>query len=75
METSTLKNKIRSTIETLPPHKLKIAYEFLEDLQRSNEEETQALLNELGFLEDYHQAKEDISTGNTVSWESIKRNV
>jgi len=75
METIEIKNKIRDTLEGLSPEKLKMALEFLEDLQRSEEEETQVLLNEPGFKEDYRQAKEDILTGKTVSWEDIKRDV
>jgi len=75
METIEIKAKIRDTLENLSPEKLKMALEFLEDLQRSEGEETQALLNEPGFIEDYRQAKEDIRTGKTVSWEDIKRDV
>jgi len=75
MEASTMKKKIKNTIEGLSPEKLKIVLDFLEDLQRSDEEETQALLNEVGFIEEYRQAKEDIRTGNTISWEDIKRDV
>jgi len=75
MESIEIKNKILNTIEELPPEKLKMALDLLEDLQRSDEEETQALLKEPGFIEDYRQAKEDIRTGKTVSWEDIKRDV
>ena len=75
MEVMEIKNKIRNTIEGLPYEKLKIALNFLEDLQRSDEDETQALLNEPGFMEDYRQAKEDIRSGQTISWEAIKRDV
>ena len=75
MEAITMKKKIKNTIEGLSPEKLKIVLDFLEDLQRSDEEETQALLNEVGFIEEYRQAKEDIRTGNTISWEDIKRDV
>ena len=75
MEAITIKNKIKNTIEELPPEKLKIVLDFLEDLQRSDEEETQALLSEAGFIEDYRQAKKDIRTGNTINWEDIKRDV
>ena len=75
MEAIEIKNKIRNAIEGLPPKKLKMALDLLEDLQRSEAEETQALLNEPGFMEDYQQAKEDIRTGQTIPWEEIKRNV
>jgi hypothetical protein len=75
VEVSEIRNKIRETIEQLPADKLKMILEFLEDLQESDAEATQALRNEPGFLEDYRQAKEDIHTGQTVSWEAIKRDV
>ena len=66
MELIELKNRISDTIQGLPLQKLKIALDFLEDLQRSDEEETQSLLEEAGFIEDYRQAKEDIRTGKTT---------
>jgi PHD/YefM family antitoxin component YafN of YafNO toxin-antitoxin module len=75
MELSEIRAKIENTIKTLPPQKLKIALDFLEDLQRTDEEETSLLLNNPGFMEDYRQAKEDIRTGKTISWEDIKRDV
>jgi hypothetical protein len=75
MEPIEIKDKIHNTIEGLPAKKLRIALDFLEDLQRSDQAETQALLNEAGFIEDYRQAKKDIRTGQTISWEAIKRDV
>jgi len=59
----------------LPPQKLKIALDFLEDLKQSDEEETQILLNDAEFMEEYRQAKDDIQSGNTISWENIRRDV
>ncbi len=75
MEPITLKNKIHNTVNTLPAEKLKIALDFLEDLQLEDKDETQRLLREAGFLEDYRQAKKDIRAGDTISWEDIKRDV
>lgn len=75
MELMEIRSKIQDAIKGLPPQKLKVALDFLEDLKQSDEAETQALLNEPDFLEDYRQAKEDIRTGNTISWEDIKRDV
>jgi len=75
MEISEMKNKIEVAIKALPPLKLKIALDFLEDLQRSDEDETRILLNDPGFMEDYRNAKEDIRTGKTISWEDIKQDV
>jgi len=75
MEPVTIKNKIKNTIDGLPIEKLKITLDFLEDLQRSDDDETRALLNGTGFIADFRQAKKDIRSGNTVSWEDIKRDV
>jgi len=75
MEISEIKDKIEGAIKALPPRKLKIALDFLEDLQRSDEDETRILLNDPGFMEDYRNAKEDIRTGKTISWEDIKQDV
>jgi len=72
MELVEIKNRIQDTIKRLPPQKLEIALDFLEDLKQSDEAETDVLLNEPGFLEEYRQAKEDIRTGDTISWENIK---
>ncbi|MFA6009978.1 MAG: hypothetical protein WC799_08335 [Desulfobacteraceae bacterium] len=70
-----IETKLHDVIKLLPPHKLKIALDFLEDLTINDEDETKLLLKEPGFLEDYKQAKKDIQTGNTVNWKDIKRNV
>jgi hypothetical protein len=75
MEISEIKNKIENTVKKLPLHTLKIALDFLEDLKRTDEEETQILLDDIGFMEEYRQAKEDIRTGQTIKWEDIKRDV
>ncbi len=75
MELTEIKNKIEGAIKALPPQKLKIALNFLEDLKVSDEDETLALLNDDSFMEDYRKAKEDIKTGNTISWKDIKRDV
>lgn len=75
MEISEIKTKIENTVKTLPPQKLKIALDLLEDLKRTDEEETQILLDDIGFMEEYRQAKEDIRTGQTIKWEDIKQDV
>ena len=74
-ELSEIKIKIEGAIKSLPPQKLKIALDFLEDLKVSDEDETLALLNDNSFMEDYREAKEDIKTGNTIGWKDIKRDV
>ena len=75
MELTEIKNKIEGAIKALPPQKLKIALDFLEDLKISDEDETLELLNNDSFMEDYREAKEDIRTGKTISWKDIKRDV
>ena len=75
MELSEIKTKIEHTVKALPAHKLKIALDLLEDLKRTDEEETQFLLDDIEFMEEYRQAKEDIRTGQTIKWEDIKRDV
>lgn len=75
METSEIKNKIEGAINALDPQKLKIALDFLEDLKKSDEDESFILLNDPAFMEDYREAKEDIRTGKTIRWEDIKRDV
>ena len=46
MELSEIKTKIENTVKTLPAHKLKIALDLLEDSKRTEEEETQLLLED-----------------------------
>jgi hypothetical protein len=75
MELSEIKARIADTVRALPARKLKIALDLLEDLKRTDEEETQLLLNDTGFMEEYRKAKEDIRTGRTIKWEDIKRDV
>ncbi len=75
MELCEIKNKIHDTINELPPQKLIVALDFLQDLQRTDDQVTQALLSEPGFMEDYYQAKEDIRAGSTIRWKDIKRDV
>jgi len=75
MESTEIINRIQDAVKMLPPQKLEIALDFLEDLKISDEAETEALLNEPGFLEEYRHAKDDIRSGNTISWKDIRRDV
>ncbi|MCI5210479.1 MAG: hypothetical protein D3910_17200 [Candidatus Electrothrix sp. ATG2] len=75
MGTVNTKNRILDTINTMPLEKLDAVLAFLEDLQRSSEDETAMLLSDLGFVRDYREAKEDIRTGNTVSLKTIRRDL
>ncbi len=75
MELVEIRNRIQDTIKRLPPQKLGIALDFLEDLKQSDEEETQILLNDARFMEEYRQARDDIKSGNTISWKNIRRDV
>lgn len=75
MGTMEIRNRIHCAINEISPEKLDAVLSFLEDLQRSSEDETAMLTGDSDFMEDYRQAKEDIRTGKTVDLQSIRRNV
>ena len=75
METVETRNRIHHVIDEMPVEKLDAVLDFLEDLQRSSEDETVLLLSVPGFREDYLEAKEDIRTGETVGFDAIRRDV
>ena len=75
MGTVHTKNRILDTINTMPLEKLDAVLAFLEDFQRSSEDETAMLMSDPNFVRDYREAKEDIRTGNTVSLKAIRRDV
>jgi hypothetical protein len=75
MEPMKIIDRIHEAINGLPVEKLRIALDILEDLKRSDDEETDLLLKDHGFIEEYRKAKKDIRTGNTINWTDIKRNV
>ena len=75
MGTVETRNRIHSAINEISAEKLDAVLSFLEDLQRSSEDETAMLTGDSDFMEDYRQAKEDIRTGKTVGLKSIRRNV
>lgn len=75
METVETRNRIHHVIDEMPPEKLHAVLSLLEDLQRSSEDETGVLMNDPGFVEDYREAKEDIRTGKTIGFNSIRRDV
>ncbi|WP_417909203.1 hypothetical protein [Candidatus Electronema sp. PJ] len=59
MATAEIKSRLHSVIEAMPLEKLDAALAFLEDLQRSSEEETALLLGDASFMRDYREAKVD----------------
>ena len=69
------KDRILNTINTMPLDKLDAVLAFLEDLQRSSEDETAMLMSDPSFVRDYREAKEDLRTGKTVSLKAIRRDV
>ena len=73
MGTAETRNKIHSAINEISPEKLDAVLSFLEDLQRSSEEETAMLISDSNFMKDYQKAKEDIRTGKTVGFKAIRR--
>lgn len=75
MATAETKSRLHSVIEAMPLDKLDVALAFLEDLQRSSEEETALLLGDASFMQEYREAKEDIRSGRTVNLKAIRRDV
>ncbi len=75
MATAEIKSRLHSVIEAMPLEKLDAALAFLEDLQRSSEEETALLLGDASFMRDYREAKEDIRSCRTVNLKAIRRDV
>jgi hypothetical protein len=75
MATAEIKSRLHSVIEAMPLEKLDAALAFLEDLQRSSEEETALLLGDASFMRDYHEAKEDIRSRRTLNLKAIRRDV
>jgi hypothetical protein len=75
MGTVEIRDRIHNAINHIPPEKLDAVLFFLEDLQRSSEDETAMLMSDPGFIKDYQDAKEDIRTGKTVSFKAIRRDV
>jgi PHD/YefM family antitoxin component YafN of YafNO toxin-antitoxin module len=73
MGTLEIRNRIHSAINAMPPEKLDAVLSFLEDLQRSSEDETAMLISDPDFAKDFKEAKEDIRTGKTVSFKAIRR--
>jgi hypothetical protein len=75
MRTVEIRYRIHNVINEMPREKLQEVLYFLEDLQRSSEDETAMLINDPEFIEDYQEAKEDICTGKTISFDAIRRDV
>ena len=73
MGTVETRNRIHSAINEISPEKLDDVLSFLEDLQRSSEEETVMLTSDSTFMKDYQKAKENIRTGKTVGFKTIRR--
>jgi hypothetical protein len=75
MGTLETRNRIHSTINEMPAEKLDAVLSFLEDLQRSNDDETAMLMSDPGFMKDFRKAKEDMRSGKTVKFKAIRRDV
>jgi len=70
-----IRNQIHDVINQMSPEKLDAVLSFLDDLQRSSEDETARLMSDPGFMKDYREAREDIRAGKTVSFKAIRRDV
>ncbi len=75
MGTIETRNQIHNVINEMSPEKLDAVLYFLDDLQRSSEDETARLMSNPGFMKDYREAKDDIRTSKTVSFKAIRRDV
>ncbi|MFP7753857.1 hypothetical protein ACLG6S_04235 [Thermodesulfobacteriota bacterium B35] len=75
MGTVETRKRIYKAINTMSSEQLDVVLDFLEDFQRSDEDETAMLMTDPGFMREYQDAREDIRTGKTVSFRSIRRNV
>ncbi len=75
MGTAEARKIIHSAIDAMTPEKLDAVLTFLDDLQRSSEDETVMLLSDPDFVKDYQEGKEDIRTGKTVAFNAIRRDV
>jgi len=75
MGTVETRNRIHSTVDNMPLEKLDAVLSFLEDLERSSEDETAMLLSDPDFIKEYREAKEDIRNNRTVPFKAIRRDV
>lgn len=61
-------NRIHVAINPISPEKIDAVLSFLEDLQRSSEEDTSMPMSYSEVMQDYRQVKKDIRTGKTVDF-------
>ena len=73
---TTIRKKVKEAIKTLSEERSRVVLDFINYLgEREEWEATGELLSDKKLLMDYKAAKEEIKKGNTVKWNTIKRNV
>lgn len=77
MTTSLLKTRINRKINKLPHNKLQVVEDFVSYLsERDDENEaTKELISIPGFENRFKEALRSVKKGETIDWETIKRNV
>ena len=73
---TTIRKKVKEAIKTLSEERYRVVLDFINYLSEQEEwEATGELLSDKKLLMDYKAAKEEIKKGNTIKWNTIKRNV
>jgi hypothetical protein len=74
--TASLIQSARKSLSRLSPDRLRVAVDFLEYLEkREQDEATLELLSIPGFSEEFSQAIQEIENGDVVALDQIKRDV
>ena len=75
MNTTQIRNEVKSYIDKLSPEKLEIVREFLKDLQEEEIDATEELLNIPGFESAFKRANQQIKEGKVRDWREIRDDV
>lgn len=73
MHSLEIRQRAKEYIDQLSPEKLLVAADFLAYLARESNEATEELLQIPGFVEDFKEAKKDITAGKVISVDQLKR--
>lgn len=75
-DTTTLLQSATRSLSRLSPERLRVAVDFLEYLERREEDEaTLELLGIPGFSEEFSKAAQEIEDGDIVPFNEVKRDV
>lgn len=74
MQSIEIRQRAKEYIDQLSPERLLVAADFLAYLaERESNEATEELLQIPGFVEDFKEAKKDITAGKVISVDQLKR--